>query len=377
MSIQLITGQDMRNGFNINSDIDRAILKKRMESVMVSPFLNYDIQGPLIGMPGSIQNIQNCVRLEPQVHDGIVSRKLRFDHERGIQNMRKVQNMMTGTDFPEFLTNLFLEIEKREPFDTEWTWFYDYRTLDAAGYDEFIRENNVVTHRTPPGERVKYYGASGTKYRIYTLYYSTGIAMDRRLVLDQDWLNLGKILMAQRDASDRKRAEIAYALIEAIPAARDVAWANPDPSGMAVTDSNYTLSRDAETLNAAGVQLVEENKNNPDVMPAMANTVFHVLVPHQLKKRITRAINYKLQPFAESTNAVDYTFEVHATTMLTSTTEYYVAIPKGRNTGGSRLMFTNYDEFNKDIFADEKAAWESYVFNIGDTGQWKRCKTTT
>lgn len=375
MSLLLTPKEESR--FDPRNPIDQVAYKQRIKYLFSLPYLAYGNADQFAGVPKEVKELQNFTRVNEVVNkEGSVGRKLVHDKEAAIQNMT------TQTDYPEFLTNLYKQIDIMEPFDTEWLWFYDWRPLQAGGFDIALQEDNVTTHKTPPGQSVKYYGTSASKYRVYAKWYSTGIAVDRRLLYDRDFYTIEKDLMAQKQASDRKKAEVAYTLMEAItvgnyPAGRDIVWQAPDPSGLAVTDSKYTMSRDAETLNKAAETLVEENKNRPGVLTNGANTVFHVLVPHQLTKRIGRALNYTVQEYAGSTKATgNYTFVLHTTTMLTSSTDYYVGIPKGETVGGSLLNFTRFSEFNKDLFADENAAWESYAFNIGNTEQLLRCKTS-
>jgi len=372
----LLTEKELKR-FDPRNPIDQVIYKQRIAYMFSLPYLAYGNADQFPGVPKEIKALQNFTRVDKVTNsEGSVGRKLVHDKEAAIQNMT------TQTDYPEFLTNLYRQIDIMEPFDNEWLWFYDWRPLSSGGFDVSLKEDNVTTHQTPPGQSVKYYGTSASKYRVYAKWYSTGIAVDRRLLYDRDFYTIEKDLMAQKQASDRKKAEVAYTLLEAItvgnyPAGRDIVWQDPDPAGMLVSNSRYTMSRDAETLNKAAETLVEENKNRPGVLTNGANTVFHVLVPHQLTKRIANALTYTVQEYAGSTKATgNYTFVLHTTTMLTSSTEYYVGIPKGETVGGSLLNFTKFSEFNKDMFADENAAWESYAFSIGNTEQLTRCKTS-
>jgi len=371
----LLTEKEERN-FDPNNPIDIIAYKRRAKYILSMPYLAYGNADLFPGIPKEMRAIQNFIRVDEQVNkEGAVCRKLIHDKEAIIQNIT------TGTDYPEFLTNLFKRIDIMEPFDNEWLWFYDWRPMQSGGFDMALEEDNVTTHQTPPGQSVKYYGTSGSKYRVYAKWYSTGVAVDRRLLYDRDFYTIEKDLMRQKQASDRKKAEVAYTLIEAItagnyPAGRDIVWQAPDPTLMATSDSKYTMSRDAETLNKAAETLVEENKNRPGVLTNSDKTAFHVLVPHQLTKRINNALNYTVQEYAGSTKATgNYTFVLHTTTMLTSSTDYYVGIPKGETVGGSLLNFTRFSEFNKDLFADENAAWESNAFNLGNTEQFTRCKS--
>ena len=370
----LLTAKEKKN-FNPKNKIDQAIYADRARYLLSLSYLTLGNAGDFSGIPREVAEIQNFISYDTNVTDGVTSRKINYNKEVAIQNMT------TGTDYPEFLTNLYKKIEIMEPFDTEWRWFYEWRPMDSGGFDMAIDENNVTTHRTPPGQSARYYGTSESKYRVRAAWYSTGVAISRRLLYDRDFYTIEKDLMAQKAASDRKKAEVAYTLIEAIsevayPVGRNVAWHAPDPAGLPATDPNYTLSRDAETIVQGAIDLIEDNKNRPNVLVNADKTTFHILVPFQLVKRITAALNYTQQGYAGSPKVTgNYNFVVHSTTMLTSSADYYMGIPNGETVGGSLLEFTRYDEFNKDIFADENVAWEAYAFNIGNTEQFVRLKS--
>jgi len=366
--MQLFTRKEQK-AFRFNNKLDEQILAYRIKCMCALPYMLYDNFDDLTGIPKDVRLIQNYVKGIGVEENGITRRVLRMSGEQEIQNMVK------GTDYPEFLTNLFKEVQTMEPFDNEWAWFYDIRPLEGGGYDVYLTEDNITTHRTPPGTLVRYYGSTGSKYRAYVRWYSTGLAVDRRLLYERDFYKIANDIKRQRAASQRNKAEVAYALIEAIPAGQNIAWQLPDPAGLPVTSDKYTMSRDAQTIIAACVQLITDNQDKPDVLTQGANTEFHVLCPFQLDGRLANAISYKVQNLNSAPAAVKYKLVLHQTTMLTSSTVYYVGIPKGETTGGSLLEYTVFDEFNKDLFADEKAAWESFAFNIGNTEQFVRCAT--
>jgi hypothetical protein len=185
MSLLLSKKEESR--WDPKNPIDVILYKMRAKYILSAPYVAYGVDVP--GMPKEIKELQNYARIDEQVKDGVTGRKLIYDKEAAIQNMT------TGTDYPEFLTNLFKQIDIMEPFDTEWLWFYDWRPLNSGGFDMYLTEDNVTTHQTPPGDSVKYYGTAGDKYRVYVKWYSTGVAIDRRLLYDRDFYRIEQDLI--------------------------------------------------------------------------------------------------------------------------------------------------------------------------------------
>lgn len=363
--------------FDAYNPTHRKILNDRLDMFLYAPLLLE--QTPITGSSrvmrqlASIQNFQKPKELKDQPF--IKTMKPTIDIQGAVQNFQ-TQHMASLTDYPEFLNDLLKKIDEMTIYDNEWEAFFVIRDVSGtSGYDVYTTGSNVVWENAPPGKTVTYYGAAGEKYRVYMHWKCGGIAVDNRLIIERDFFTIQDLFTQHRNAAFLLKAQTAYALIEAIPAGQNVAWQAPSPPLLPNTNEKYVISRDAQTLTYAGTKLIEDNKDK-GILPNGANTVFKVLIPFQLTKRIQDALAYRIQNIGGAPLEVTYNFDVHRTTMLSSSTEYYVGIPGGKNTGGILLDITNFDEENKDNFTRERAGWMSYGFNIGDTGQWIRCSTS-
>jgi hypothetical protein len=348
-------------------------------------------------LPFPIQHIQNFMTVSNSIDEKtkVMKRKVKFDKDNCIQNFmnsvkeveKKNSEIQFGTaltDYPDYLVDLMKTLETDTYFDNGYEMFYDTVPVDGDGYDIFLEEYDISFKNTPPGDTVLYGGSSGTKYRVYLEWYSGGHGVDRRLIIAKKFYQIAKDAANLRTAAFVKKAQIAYALIEAIPTSRNIAYQAPKPSTLSTASDKYIWNRIAVTIKTGIEQLIADNIEGDNwkktVAPAGLSTTFHILAPYQLMDDITGAINYKFQDQGNAGNPTSiqsYNIQVHKTTMLTDPTKFYIIIPGGQMTSGNLLNYTPFSEFNKDTFMDSTAAWMSYVYHIGDTEQLVRCATTT
>ena len=283
-----------------------------------------------------------------------------------------LQNMATVSDFPEYLTNLFAKFQTMPIYDMGYEAIFDIRPLSGTdGYDVYATEDNIQFVKILPGGTVKYYGQAGAKYRVYVDFYGGGAAIDHRLLYARDFYRIEELLTALRNRAYIKKASVAYGLIEAIGAGINVAWQNLDPSTLANTDATYTMNRDAQTMVTARNTLIANNLTKGYVPDGLTQT-FVILCPYQLTQRIKRALAYRRQEMIDATTEVPGNFVVIETTMLASSTQYYMIIPKGKSTGATLLDLTQFNEFNQDNLTEKIADWMAFGFDIGDTQQFAR-----
>jgi len=345
-------------------------------------------------LPAPIRHIQNFMTTSEKVNSvtRAVKKKLSFNQDKAVQNFMdgmKAHEKRTGqvqfstalTDYPDFLVDLMQTLETSTFYDETYQQFYKPIPVDGDGYDVMLKEYDMSFKETPPGATVKYGGSNGTKYRVFLNWYSGGHGVDRRLIIAKNFYQVAEDAAELRTAAFYKKAQIAYALIEAVPAGRDILYQNPYPNNLATNVDTYPWNRIAMTIKEGIEQLIADNIEGENwkknVTPQGLNTTFHILYPYQLSSNMIGAINYKFkdQQPGNPTSIMDYNIMTHSTTMLTDPTKFYIIIPNGQMTTASLLDYTTFTEFNQTTFMDSTAAWMSYDFNNGDTEQVVRCYT--
>jgi hypothetical protein len=294
-----------------------------------------------------------------------------------IQNFA-VQNLSTTADFPEFLNDLFKTFLDKPISDIGYQSIFDVQpTLNGAdGWDVYTETSDFEFNEILPGGLISYFTQTGSKYRAYVDYYGGGNGIDQRLLDSRRFVEVERMIERSRAVVMKKEAQVAYALIEAIGAGQDIAWQNPDPAALPNTDATYNANRDAQTMNKAAETLISVNKDK-GLMPDGLNTNFFVLYPYQLQGRLQKANSVRLQAFDNSNRELSvYNFFFISTTLLASSTQYYIGIPKGKLTGGVLLNLTQFMQFNQTTYTQDIANWKAFGFDIGDATQVQRCKTS-
>jgi hypothetical protein len=317
---------------------------------------------------GHIHQIQNLIRTDQGKDDLYKRMAWKLDGAA-------VQNTATLTSYPEFFNNLVKTIETMDPFDEEWRAFFDVVPMDRVdSYDEYLTDTDITFEQVAIGQSTKYGGGDGTKYQIYANWYTGGFAFQYQLVVSRAFFRIARLAMAHRQASYIKKAQVVYALIEAMGAGIDITWQAPTPAGLLVSDRAYQASRDANTINLAINTLKENHEDQPTILPGGMNSKnFKILCHYKKRKRLRDAANYTIQDTGGANRIVEEEPEIHQTSLLADEDHYYVGIPGGRNTFGQLLNLTNWNDFDQDTLADRTAGWESYAANIGSTDQWVRC----
>ena len=339
--------------FNINDPAHITFLGQRIGELFAMPMIKHRM--PTI-MPEQIKQLQNFVTTDPKTH--------------------KLQMMSTPDDFPAYLLNLFNEFQQLTIYDDGYERIYDVRPLTGKdGYDIYTTENNFVSEKILPGGRIYYKGSAGARYRSYIDFYGGGHGIDHRLLLTKDFYRIQKDLLALRNASYLKKAQVAYALIEIIVNTYDTAWqAHPD----AVTSGNvgYQVGRDVQTMNVARQTIITNTLTKKDYWPQGLATPLQILAPYQLEGRVNRALKYNIGDKDSSTDLLGNWAQPIFSTLLTVSTDYYVILPGAKLTGAVLLNLTQFNNFNQDNFTTEIANWLAYSFNVGDIVQVSRCKTS-
>lgn len=288
----------------------------------------------------------------------------------------QLQGFTTAADFPGSVLPVIEKFQETEYYDDGWTMAFDVKDMASTrrnGFSMLNIQSGITFNLTPTGDKAKIYQMSGDREFVWFDRYSGGLSWDRTLFDDEEWLTIEDQAIHFRNEAFRSRAAVYYALIEALPAAQNVAWQPPDPAGLAVTDRSYTAIRDAETLNQAAEDIILAVQNSGyGVTPTSS---FIVLVPLQLRNRIKKALNIGLDQVSDAVKHIDYNFQMVVTTMFATTNVFYVVLPKKKMKVGLRMDLTSFSDFDMLSYSDSQVGWMRHGGAIGDVEQIRRCAT--
>lgn len=285
--------------------------------------------------------------------------------------LAKIQEFGEPGDFPTSVLQVLDKYHLTTEYDNGYEQIFNVRDFSASkrnGFDISDVESGLTFDKISIGEKLEVHKMWGTKAHVYFDFYGGALGWHRQLFDDEEYWTIEDNAIEFRNKAYAKRAQVFYALIEAVAATGAVAWQNPNPAALANTDAAYTANRDCQTFNAAALQiLLAVAGKGYGVTPQNAN--FIVLVPEQLRGRARMAANLQQQPFAGSGVLTDYRFSVISTTMLTDTAHAWCILPKHKLVAGYRMDLTTFASFDLLSYTDTAAGWMRYGGAIGDTDQ--------
>ncbi len=288
---------------------------------------------------------------------------------------KALQAFGSAGDFPTAANQILEKFHALPSFDAGYEEIFDIRDFTGtteSGFDILDVEDGLTFAKVALGDKAHIFKMAGSKVSVEFDIYGGGLGWDRKLIDDKKYWTLEDNAVAFVNKAAEHKAACFYALIEAIGAGQNITWQDPDPAALANTDALYTANKDAQTLNKAAETILLNIKDKGyGVTPA--NATFVVLTPIQIVGRLNKALGLLLQGFAGSPNQVGYKFRLIPTTMLATTTVYYVAIPKIKAKGGNRMNLTIFNKFDEEAYADIAVGWMRYGGAIGDTEQFQRC----
>ncbi len=296
------------------------------------------------------------------------------DRKKNQEIFQKVQEFTAASDFPTSILPIIRKYDQLTYYDNSYEAIFDTQDMSAQrrnGFDLLDIANNVQFNATPLGSKAKLYQMSGEREHVYFERYAGGLNWDRTLFDDEEYLTIESLTKAYRNAAYQTRAAVFYALIEALPAAQNIAW-QASPDTLAAGARGYLASRDAATMNLAA-QTIILNVLNRGYGVTPQNTTFIVLCPLQLRGRIKQALGVAYDSAANYIPAIDYNFQQVTTTMLQTTNVYYVILPKNKLIAGYRMDLTTFTDFDILSYTDSQVGWMRYGGAIGDTQQGQRC----
>ena len=328
-------------------------------------------------------NITRQRQIDPRDIDkvnGAVTHFMRSPQEKldaAIQKVR-AQEFTTAGDFPAQMNQLIATLQASMGYDMNWQQIFDVTDMSSgvgSGWDLAQVGSSLVFTLTPIGQKALYYEMRGMKLTVPFEYFSGGLLWHQSLFTDQQYWQLERNAVEFRNRMYYDRALYHYAMIEAIPAAQNIAWQPPVPAGLNVADPIYQANRDAETINAACLSLLLNNANKgySGVNPDGVGTTFVISCPVQLKTRMQKAVSLVLQSFQGSEKAVAWNVQILPTTLYAATNVYYVCIPKNSTQHGNKMPPTFYIKFDQDALSNASVCWYREGATIADTQLFQRC----
>lgn len=289
------------------------------------------------------------------------------------------QEFTTTGDFPQTsLIQIIKSFQTLVHYDTGYQDVFDvidFKNTNQSGFDmEDITEGLTFALKLP-GEKIDVFTMSGTKARVYFNYYGGGLGWHINMIHDQEYWKMENTAKAFKNKAYSQKALAHYALIEAVPAAQNIAWQFPVDAALPNTARNYTAERDVRTINLACRTLFQNNANKGYDLDRPQDVEYLIVAPLELDQRMNNAMKLHLQAFNDSPNQSVYRWRPILTNMFVNRAQYYVCIPKEKNISGDRWDLTTFEDFDITNLVTTMAGWHRYGATIGDVQQFQRCAT--
>jgi len=265
-----------------------------------------------------------------------------------------VEHLTVRGDFPADLAPAVEKIVRVAETDVAWRLAYterDYTGGDGAGgesgFDVYTVGSGVLIEEVPEGMNARLFQSQGDSVRVPFARYAGGELIMSHLLEDGRYYDIEDMLGELRNAFYRARAASHYALIDAVPGGSNVAWQDPTPAALAVDDYNYVISRDANTINAAIINIIQTANGWAGIS---AESDFAVIAPLALGQRVKQAIAADRYGVSK----VGFNVTVGVTNSLAAANVYYV-VPLG-NAGRSGLRRDATIKFDENILAASTTA---------------------
>lgn len=287
-----------------------------------------------------------------------------------------IQAFGTSDDFPSSVLEVLDKYHQTAYFDTGYEEVFDMmdlRNSNRNGFNIMDVESGLTFAKVPEGMKAKLYKMSGEKTSVTLDMYGAGLGWSRRLFDDREYWTIEDNAVQFRNEAYSSKAQDFYDLIDAVAATYDLDWQAVE-GAIPNTNENWVPLRDIGTINQACENILIRLKDLG--MGITPTSEFIILAPIQLKSRITRALGMVQQPFAGSTTQLYYNVRPVYSLMLSSSTEYYVILPKNKIKGANRMDLTILSDFDIESYADIAVGWQRYGGAIGETKQIVRCSTS-
>jgi hypothetical protein len=288
----------------------------------------------------------------------------------------KAQEFTVSGDFPTSVIENLKTFQHETSFDEGYKQIFemnDFTSYERNGFTITDVFDGLTFNQVLAGEKLKVYQMYGTQTTVNFLTHGGALGWHRTLLDDKEYWTMNNTAKAFRNTYYSYKANYHYALIEAI--AGTLAWQAPLPAALANTDPTYVANRDAQTLNAAAIQILTGVAGSGYTNVTPFDATFVILAPIQLVQRVQMALNLVLQAFSGSQLHVGFNFKIVPTVGLATTNVYYVILPFNKLISGLRQDLTLFSDFDSLSYTDTMAAWTRFSAVIGDTNQIVRCAT--
>lgn len=287
------------------------------------------------------------------------------------------QHFTQTGDFPASVLPLLQRYYLTPNFDEGWREIFDvldFTSTPRNGFRILDVEDTLTFDEVPTGEKVNIHKVGGSIVDVTFARYGGGLGWDKTLIDDREWYAMEQSASVFRNKAMLKKAQIHYALIEAVSSAQNLAWQVPVPAALAATDPNYAAIRDIETINAACTGILVDVKDKG--YGTGVATEFILLAPIQLQSRVRRAMGLLNANLAGSQLGLNFNVRPVYTMMLSSTSSYYIILPKVKIQSGNRMDLTVGGKFDVESYSEIAVGWMRFGAAIGDSQQIRRCATS-
>ncbi len=289
-------------------------------------------------------------------------------------DLANVQAFTTKGDFPAELKEEIRRFVDADAYDEGWQKIFDVIDFTGTNKDGFYIQtagSGLAFLAYLSGEVVKVDKVYGDRATVSFVRYGGALGFDNEWFEDNSFWLINDTAREFRIKAFKKRAEYHYALIEAVGAGQNITWQAVTPASVANTNENYNAIRDMNTANAAAQSLVGNLKDKG--IGVTPQSKFVILYPYQLRSRIQRMLGVLHQAISGPQSGTVYNFEAIETTMMVTTSVYYVIQPKAKIMSGIRknLEVRTVDDWLR--YAQTVAAWQRFGAAIGDAEQVQRC----
>ena len=152
-----------------------------------------------------------------------------------------MQHYATSGDFPTSVLSAIKKYEGAAVYDSAWEDVFDvidFTSYNRNGFTIDDVDNGLTFRLTLRGEKADIYKMAGDQTTVTFQRYSGGLGWDRALIDDEEYWRLEYNANAFRNKAYYRRSVVAYALIDAITSAQNLAWQAVTPAGVANTTEN-------------------------------------------------------------------------------------------------------------------------------------------
>lgn len=289
----------------------------------------------------------------------------------------QLQHWSPQDNFPTSVLPNIATRQETASYDTAFEQVFDimdFTNVPRNGFEITDVSDTLTFSEVPVGGDAKIFTVAGSKVTVTFAEYAAGLGWPSRLIEDQEYWALENAAIAFRGKSAQRRAQVFYALIDAIPGAQNLDWQDPMPPLLANTDPNYAAIRDIETVNRACFEIIDDLEDG--ALIATPDSGFILLAPLLLKSRVLRALGLlNLGLSGASFDGVNYNVRPLFTNMLAENDVYYIILPKQKAQGADRKLLTVGERHDIISNSDVMAGWMRYGGAIGEVLQFQRCAT--